>query len=372
MRLRRSLAVSALTVWAVLAVSPAAFPVAGMRSLWVGDRVESFMRQPARGKARLWTPGVPTVVIFWARWSPQSVMALRDIVSAEPRSAARWEIVPINVDRAAVSPRESTAIDAVARKMGYQGPVWYDAGFELSRRWGVVAVPTVIVTGLGGAVELAQAGWTSEQRDRIISTYFGTVNDTTPPVAVDSLLTRCRRDLAHSRFLWRHGAGDSAIALAARVQAACSTTADAPLLLAWWRWEKKDTLGARGAATAAIKADSTDPWSWVTLGAISERCGQVVEARRLAERALGLDSIFAPAWMIVARSSLEAGDTLSTRVAIAALERLSRHDPDLAVTRARLQEQAGDPRGAVAYWRAAVEGRLRERETGLFDPLPPR
>jgi len=372
MRMTRTKVIPAVTLWAMVAFSPPAFSLNGTHSLWAGDRIEPFLRHPARGKAELWTPGVPTVVIFWARWSPQSVVALRDIVSAAPRSAVRWAIVPINVDRAVVSPREATAIDAAARKTGYQGPVWYDAGFELSRHWGMVAVPTVIVTGLGGTVELAQAGWTSARRDRLVSTYFGTANDTTPSVTVDSLLTRCRRDLAHSRFLWRHRAGDSAMALAARVQAACSTSADAPLLLAWWRWEKKDTLGARGAATAAIKADSTDPWSWVTLGAISERCGEFVEARRLAERALGLDSIFAPAWMIVARSSLEAGDTSSTRVAIAALERLSRHDPDLAVTRARLQEQAGDPRGAAAYWRSAVEGRLWERDAGLFDPLPPR
>jgi hypothetical protein len=369
MTVKRVIRMGLLFFFVVIAFPPGADALEGMRSLWVGDRAGSFVRHTVGGETRLWDPGGATVIVFWARWSRPSLDALRDIVAAAPRSAAHWEIVPINVDRAVLSPREAVAVEAAARKTGYEGPVWHDVEFERTRHWGLVATPTVLITGLGGVVEAMEVGWTADQRRRIVSTYFGAVNDTSPPLTIDTLRTRCRRELGLARLLWRSGADDSAFALAARAQVACPTLPDPSILQAWWHWEKRDTLAARAAATAAIAVDSVSPWAWVTMGEIELRCGRQAEARQLGQRALSLDSGFAPGWSILASSALEAGDTLLVRAAISVLEGRCRHDPEFAAARARLRERAGDASGAVADWRLAVEGRLREHRDRRQGPL---
>ncbi|MEW5701113.1 MAG: hypothetical protein AB1792_02665 [Candidatus Zixiibacteriota bacterium] len=343
-----------------------------LRLLWVGDRIMSFVRHTVQGQARLWTPSAPAIIIFWARWSPSSLRAVKDLVAAEPKSAARWEIMPINVDHALIDSREAASIEAALRQTGYQGPVWYDAEYDRVRRWGLLSVPTVIIARMGGIVELAEVGWSRRQRDRIISTYCGAMTDTTHAVMPDSIEYRCRRDLSHARFLWQSGAGDSAKALARRVQSACSTMADPSILLSWWHWEAQDTVSARAAAAAAVQADSTNPWGWVTLAAVEELCGRCEEARSCAARALALDSTFTPPRFVMARCALIVGDTLLVREAVSHLEKTSRHDPELALIRAKLRELRGDLAGAAADWHEAIGDYLRRNDERVMRRVPRR
>jgi len=271
----------------------------------------------------------------------------------------RWDLMPINIDDPAPAARAADRIDSVVRATGYQGPVWFDKNFELSRQWGVVGLPAVVIVAYGGTVETVTRGWADPVRERVVAGYLGLARDTTTVSTPDSAAVRCRREAAQIRLLWERGKGDSAITTMRRSMPVCSDGADPWVFLARWCWHMGDSAVAQGAVDSAVAADPVDPWGWATAGEFASWLGDFERAQEHARRAISCDSTFAPGWGLLAWSALETGDDSTAERAAGLLQRYNRLDPRLTMVRARLWEKKGDWQRAVATWREAVGRRLR-------------
>jgi len=106
------------------------------------------------------TCGAPTVVLFWATWSPRSAEALADL--QQIYSGSGVSVAAINVDTEAENGELVAAVERAAQ--GTQFPVFIDRGLELYQEWGVVAVPSVALVDGTGRVVRTLDGYAPGQR----------------------------------------------------------------------------------------------------------------------------------------------------------------------------------------------------------------
>lgn len=127
----------------------------------VGDTLPSFALQAADG-----TPvdlaqhrgTKATVLIFWAAWSPRSADLLADVQALwTEHRAAGLSVVAINVEKEAWDTQAAEAVGAALTAAGATYPSAVDRGLAVFQAYGVVAVPSAIVSdGEGKIVALAE------------------------------------------------------------------------------------------------------------------------------------------------------------------------------------------------------------------------
>ena len=108
--------------------------------------------------------GAPTVVLFWATWSPRSADALADL--QELYAGSGMPVVAVNVDSG--SPDGELVAEVARATRTTQFPVVIDRGLNLSGQWGVVAVPSVALVDGAGRVLRTLDGYPPAQRQKFL------------------------------------------------------------------------------------------------------------------------------------------------------------------------------------------------------------
>ncbi len=157
----RRQALIALSLLFALAASPAA----AFRNVVAGSTVDNpaliamdGMVEPLLGSFC----AAPTVVLFWATWSPRSAEALADLQQLYARSGAA--VAAVNVDTG--DGELVAAVEKAARDT--QFPVFMDRGLELYQQWGVVAVPSMALVDGAGHVVSTLDGYAPGQRSAFL------------------------------------------------------------------------------------------------------------------------------------------------------------------------------------------------------------
>lgn len=153
----------------VLLFALAASPAAAFRNVEVGTLVDSpalmaedGMPEPLLGGAC----DAPTVVVFWATWSPRSEEALADLQQLHELEGV--PVAAINVDTEGSDRGTADAVTRAYLKQGARFPLFIDHGLELYERWGVIAVPSMALVNGDGRVMAVLDGYPPGERSAFL------------------------------------------------------------------------------------------------------------------------------------------------------------------------------------------------------------
>lgn len=331
------------------------------RNFDIGDRLGATQLHSSDGKHQLVSFERPTIAILWSSWSPNSLTALREILRAAPQGGIRWQILPINVDSPMGGTPDTAQIHTAARSAGLNGAVLYDSGYVVMERWGVFSIPTVVFTGLGGEIDEIEHDWSPVLRDRLFTVYFGAITDSFPGITIPVASPECITAAETARRLWRMGKAAGACATMREVADSCTGLPNDVARYANWIYAMGDSLKMRDQVLRMLNGSYQNAWTICARAGMASRRGEHDSATALCREALVQDSAFFPAWILLAESEWEAGDTTAAIEAQARARILNRHDPRVNFLGAQIAAARGDSQEAVALMRRAVEQRLRQQ-----------
>lgn len=331
------------------------------RNYDIGDRVSAVQIHSTDGTVQVVNFERPTIAILWAGWSPSSLTALREILKAAPQGGIRWQILPINVESPLASTTDTAQIHAAARTAGLNGPILYDSGYSIMERWGVLSIPTIVLTGLGGEIDEIEHDWSPALRDRLFTLYFGAITDSFPGITIPVASAKCITDTESARRLWRMGKTASARATMQKVADSCIGLPSDLARYANWIYSTGDSLKMRDQVSRMMNGPYQNAWTVCARAGLASRRGAHDTAAALCREAVAQDSAFFPAWILMAESEWKAGDTAAAIEAQTRARSLNRHDPRVSFFGAQLAAARGDDQEAAALMRQAVEARLRKR-----------
>ncbi|HEY5996128.1 MAG TPA: TlpA disulfide reductase family protein, partial [Candidatus Deferrimicrobiaceae bacterium] len=112
------------------------------------------------------------VLVFFATWSERAMAQLADLEKLSKELGPKGlKVVALNVEHEHGSEDDMKRIREKTAALGVTYPVLFDAGLEIYRGYGVVAVPSTAILGEGGIVRATLNGYPSfaagEIRDRV-------------------------------------------------------------------------------------------------------------------------------------------------------------------------------------------------------------
>lgn len=344
---------------AIVAVWSAPSGYAAMRNFDLGDPISTVELTALGGKSQLFSFERPSVVVFWASWSPLSQSALAELVAKAPKGGIRWQVVPINIDKPDVTAADTARLYTAARAAGWYGPLWYDREYRLVERWGIFSAPTVIITNLGGAIAELEHDWTRAIQTRLFTLYFGAITDSFPGLPDPPASEHCLAQAAMARRLWRLGQESGALARMRVVVDSCAGLPRDLARYAEWAWRAGDSLRLAMSLDSVLERGGETAWPLTLRAELAVRRHDTLSALDLTRRAIAADSLFAPAWIRLLTTSLAAGDTTTALAAYERLKTLCPQEPRVLAAGSILAERQGQITRAATRMRRAVEARLR-------------
>lgn len=350
----------ALVACVILATPLASWPIT--RCYDQGDRLAAQQLFATDGTEKIVTFEAPSVVVLWATWSPGSMTALSEILDAAPKGGIRWQITPINVDAPHLSTSDTSRVNAAAREAGWSGPVWYDRGYDVMDTWGVIAVPTIVFTALGGTIDEIEHDWSERLKTRLFTIYFGAFTDSFPGMSLPVATAPCRAKAETARTLWRLGKVPSAITVMQSLVDSCAGLPNDIARYVDWKWQTGDSTRQRTTLLDVLESHDIGASTLTTKASIAARGSDDTTAIALCWMALAIDSAFYPAWILLAERSFARGDSAMAATAYMRANELNRVDSRALALGARMAEARGDLKESQLLFRAAYEARLRRSD----------
>jgi len=305
-----------------------------------------------------------TVVLFWATWSDNSVPALRRLTGyKEAIAAGDLGVVGVNVEAQAPTPEERTRVAERVAREHLPFPVILDRGLTRFHRFGVVAVPSMVLLGGDGRVAELLIGYPLVGRDgffRHLDQLLGKAEKSPRPAAKVLPKEAIRLTRLAQRLLVRdrHAVALEKLAEAERL---------APDFLPAYRLAARIHLAAgdaKGAATAAsrcLKRVPDDAECLLLAARAQVAAGDEAGARARLGHCVDRHPDYAGCLALLGRLEVQAGkpaaglDRLSRAVALNPL------DPEIQELLGEGRVAAGDAKGGAAALRRAVEIRMASR-----------
>jgi len=303
-------------------------------------------------------PGPPTVYLFWATSSSASIQALGDLAAWTARTSVRWRFVPLNIDARTPAEADAARTVTIARTSGYKDdPVWIDSGLAVSKRIGLVSVPTTIVCELGGRVQSVERGWDHSVTERL-KTLFGQIGD--PPATgaePDTAQIRCDAYIAELRRLFGMGRYLMASELIRRRRDDCIGTALPHVYAALACFQTQSLPCLRAAVGAARRHAPHSPLTSLLQSALAFYDDKMDTCLQHAADAISMDSTLAPAWGLLGKAALASNDTAQSARALSALEQINPYHPTLELLRADREMRRGRSAESAARLRRLIQSR---------------
>lgn len=306
------------------------------------------------------------VLVFFATWSERAMSQLADLEKLSKELGPKGlKVIALNVEHEHGSEEDANRIRAKMAEVGVTFPVLFDAGLDIYRGYGVVAVPSTAVLGEGGVVRAAINGYPSfagsEIRDRV-EVMLGLKTPAAAAVAkVETGHKPVHAALLNfnlGRRLYLSGMTDKAEPKLKAAASADPAWAAPRLLLGEIHLvrSKKERGRVNDAKTefeAAVAAEPENVVARTGLARVYWRLGSLAESEREIDLALAKNGAFPPAMLLKAailgkKGSLPAADKYINE-ALA----LNPNDPEACAMAGVAYEAAGDLKRAASMYKRA-------------------
>lgn len=144
------------------------------RAAAVGDTAPSFTLNSLDGASTTYRSGAaarPVVFVFWATWCPNCLKEIPALKKIHERLKDRVDLYAINAD---INDSQAKA-SAYQRKHELPYTVLYDKGSKVTRQYGVIGTPTVVIADKTSIIRYrdAVAPSTEDIEARLLGTQAG-------------------------------------------------------------------------------------------------------------------------------------------------------------------------------------------------------
>lgn len=360
-------AVVPVVLAAVLSVAPPS--AAAFRNVSEGAEAPAFRLRSADGSEVAlegYKKEKAVVLVFFATWSERAMTQLADLEKLSRDLGPKGlKVVALNVEHEHGSDEDAKRVRERVASLGVTYPVLFDAGLEVYRNYGVVAVPSTAVLGEGGIVRTALNGYPSfaagDIRDQV-ETLLGLKK----PDPVVAAKVEAGHKPAHAallnfnlgRRLYLTGMLDKAEPKLKAAAASDPAWAAPHVLLgeihlARSRKDKAKLAEAKAEFEAAVAAEPENVVARTGLARVYSKTGSFAEAEREADLALGKNGAYPPALLVKAVILGRKGNLPAAGKLIADALALNPNDPESVATAGFAYESGGDLKRAVELYRKA-------------------
>lgn len=145
-----------------------ALPAGAFKRTHVGEPLKEFKLRTTDGNEFVLMENLgekATLLVFWAVWSPRSSEALADFQELYNAYAPDGlKVIAVNVDNQTRDAGNNAEIDRLISKLGVEYPVLVDANLTTFDAYGVIAVPSNILTDGEGKIVALLEGYANFTR----------------------------------------------------------------------------------------------------------------------------------------------------------------------------------------------------------------
>lgn len=306
------------------------------------------------------------VLVFFATWSDRAMAQLSDLEKLSRDLGPKGlKVLALNVEHEHASAEDAARIGEKVASLGLTYPVLFDAGLEVYRSYGVVAVPSTAVLAEGTVVRTALNGYPSfaaaDIRDQVEILLGLRKSD---PVAVAKAETGHKPVHAAllnfnlGRRLFLSGMADKAepklkAAAAADPAWAAPRVLLGELYLLRSKKDKSRIAEAKAEFEAAVAAEPENVVARTGLARVYSKLGSPAESEREVDLALGKNGAFPPAMLLKAAILGKKGNLPAAEKWIADALALNPNDPEACALAGVAFEAAGDFKRAASMYRKA-------------------
>ena len=302
-----------------------------------------------------------TVVLFWANWGENSAKALKMMQSLHKTYKDRGlAVIGINVDRQEMSEQSLAMVKATLAKQQVGFPVLLDQGLNTFQRFGVIAVPSLVVLDSQRVIRHELSGFPLMGADAlkqfIMSGIEGktTVATTTPtgyqPDKKAVRLWNMGVNTMKSERTFGRAGGWFEKAIAADPE-----FTQPYLSLGAWHYLQQNLTEARKQFELVLQKKADHPVALSSLGKILMEQGDLSAAEQKLSLAVTSNESYLPGYYLLGMLKGRQGDMQKALQWFSKGEQLSPDDYTLHLHKAMMFEEQKDQAAATASYRRALE-----------------
>ncbi len=363
-----SIALALATVYSLLSFIPPT-SAAAFHNVSEGSEAPGFKLKAADG-SEISIEGLKkekaVLLVFFATWSDRSMAQLADLEKVSKELGPKGlRVVAINVEHEHSTEEDVKRIREKAASLGLSFPVLFDAGLEIYRGYGVVAVPSTAILGEGGIVRSTLNGYPSsapaEMREQV-EVMLGIRK----PEAVAVAKAETGHKPVHTallnynlgRRLFLTGLNDKAEPKLKSAALADPGWAAPRVMLGeiYLRRSKKDRALVSDAKTefeAAVAAEPENVVARTGLARVYWKLGSLSDSEREVDLAISKNGAFPPAMLLKAAILGKKGDLPAAEKWVADALALNPNDPEALALAGVAFEASGDLKRAASMYRKA-------------------
>ncbi len=306
------------------------------------------------------------VLVFFATWSERAMTQLADLEKLSRELAPKGlKIVALNVEHEHGSDEDVRRIREKTESLGLTYPVLFDAGLEIYRGYGVVAVPSTAILGEGGVIRATINGYPSSASGEIremVEVLLGMKK----PEAVAAAKVETGHKPVHAallnynlgRRLYITGMSDKAepklkAAAAADPGWAAPRVMLGEIYLSRSRKRPARVPEAKAEFEAAVAAEPENVVARTGLARVYWQLGSISDSEREVDLAIKKNGAFPPAMLLKAAILGKKGNIPDAEKWIADALALNPNDPEACALAGFAFEAAGDFKRAASMYRKA-------------------
>lgn len=309
------------------------------------------------------------VVVFWATWSDRSIAELKDVQKLVGEYGKKGlAAVAVNVDHEHMTGEDEKAVREKLAGLGLSFPVVFDAGLDVYRSYGVVAVPSTAILGGAGVIRNAFNGYPTSahlEMKEIVEVLLGVKKkeEAVAVVRVEKGHKPVRQALLQynlARRLYASGMTEMAepkirTAIAADPEWAAPRVLMGKILLARAKKDPGKMDEAVKAFEAAAAAEKENVVARTELARVYWLKGSAATAEKEVNEALAVGSSYTPALLLKAAILAKKGNLPEAEKLMAEAFALNPRDPESRALAGQAYEEAGELKKAAQMYRKAWE-----------------
>jgi Flp pilus assembly protein TadD/peroxiredoxin len=302
-----------------------------------------------------------TVIVFWATWSENSQKALRQMQALQQRyGGSGLAVIAINVDRQDVAESTLAGIKQVVASRQITIPVLLDQGLKVFNRYGVIAVPSLVVLDKDRVIRRELSGFPLMGSATLAQYLEATLENR--PLSVKAADTGYQPDKKAVR-LWNMGvstlkserSAGHAKAWFERAIAADPAFTLPYISLGELYYRQHNLAAAKEQFELVLRKKADSPVALSALGKILMDEGDLAGAEQKLTLAVQGDESYLPSYYLLGVLKGKQGDLAQALQWFARGEQMNPNEYKLFVYKGIMFEQRNDSVAATAAYRQALQ-----------------
>lgn len=302
-----------------------------------------------------------TVVLFWASWGDNSAKALKLAQSLHQTYKGRGlAVVGINVDRQEMTEQSLSAVKATLAKQQIGFPVLLDQGLNTFQRFGVIAVPSLVVLDSQRVIRYELSGFPLMGADAFKQFIVAGIEGRS---AVATTATTGYQPDKKAVRLWHMGVttmkSERTFSRAGgwfeKAIVADPEFTQPYLSLGAWHYQQRNLTEARKQFELVLQKKSDHPVALSSLGRILMEQGDMTAAEQKLVKAVASNESYLPGYYLMGTLKGKQGNLQKALYWFSKGESLSPNDYTLHFHKGMMFEELQDQSAALASYRRALE-----------------